>query len=117
MMNNTSYIDNDINYYVYDDYNTTVKTNSEPYLAFQFPADPIFNTGNVNQKQPASMSPGVHVIKPNTNAKVLGVNFTDNTTNQVYGWNLRTFDYNKTGLVSGENGPTGSGLTGMSGLE
>ena len=117
MMNNTSYIDNDIDYYVYDDYNTQVKDNSEPYLAFQFPADPIYNVGKSTQKQQASLSPGVHVIKPSTNSNVLGVNFTDNTTNQVYGWNLRTFNYNKTGLVSGENGPTGSGLTGMKGLE
>ena len=102
MMNNTSYIDNDINYYVYDDYNTTVKTNSEPYLAFQFPSDPIYTVSSSTKKQSASMTPGVHVIKPSANSKVLGVNFTDNTKNQQYGWALKTYNYNS-GIISATN--------------
>lgn len=94
MMNNTSYIDNDIDYYVYDDYNTTVKTNSEPYLAFQFPSDPVYTVGSSTKTQSAPMTPGVNVIKPSANSKVLGVNFTDNTNNQQYGWNLGTYNCN-----------------------
>ena len=100
MMNNTSYIDNYVSYDIYDEMNTSVQKNCEPYLAFQFPPDPIIAISQQQQEenQAGDTAPGLHVIALQKDAPVLGVDFTNNsnplwtsvsedgTTQDEYSW-------------------------------
>lgn len=100
MMNNTSYIDNYVSYDIYDEMNTSVQKNCEPYLAFQFPPDPIIAISQQQQEenQAGDTAPGLHVIPLDSDAPVQGVDFTNNsnplwtsvsedgTTQDEYSW-------------------------------
>ena len=81
MMNNTSYIDNYVSYDIYDEINTSVQDNCEPYLAFQFPPDPIVAISQQQEEEDSvgDSSPGLHYISLKSNSPVQGVDFTDNT--------------------------------------
>ena len=83
MMNNTSYIDNDIQYYTYEELNTTVETNSEPYVDYQVPFDPMETPAQQKQVSSSSqndMSVGWHFVTIDSNCPVKGVDLTDNTS-------------------------------------
>ena len=81
MMNNTSYIDNYVSYNVYDEINTSMQDNCEPYLAFQFPADPMVSLSlqQIEKNAIGDSSKGMHYIKLLPTAPVKGINFVDNT--------------------------------------
>lgn len=82
MMNNTSYIDNDISYYVYDSYNTSVATNAEPYVSLQYPASPTFTPEQwqqIKQETHGDVSAGFHWYGVNSSNNVKGVNFSTST--------------------------------------
>ena len=83
MMNNTSYIDNSISYDVYDEINTKKVDNCEPYLAFQFPADPMVSLSlqQLAENEIGDSSVGMHFIALSSNAPVKGVNFTNQMNN------------------------------------
>ncbi|MBQ6628225.1 MAG: hypothetical protein IJH65_05340 [Methanobrevibacter sp.] len=61
--------------------NTSVQKNCEPYLAFQFPPDPIIAISQQQQEenQAGDTAPGLHVIALQKDAPVLGVDFTNNS--------------------------------------
>lgn len=85
MMNNTSYIDNDIQYYVYDEYNTTIGTNSEPYIDLQYPPDPIWTQAQWKKvvSSGGTTNTGMNYIGLASNSTVVGVNFTSTYANDV----------------------------------
>ena len=97
MMNNTSYIDNDIDYYIYDKENSKVADNCEPYLAFQFPPDPMVYAGKLSTATTTNdMTPNMpHIIYPKKNATCTGVSFKNNVgtlpSNENDGSNLITY--------------------------
>lgn len=80
LMNNTSYIDNQIDYYCYDKYNISVADNTEPYLNFQEPAVPTYSTSkNAPTTIPSSyLTPGKHYLSPLKSSPVVGISVNYN---------------------------------------
>ena len=79
VMKNNAYIDNDFEYYVYDEYNTTFATNESPYLALQYaPLPSIISTTNIPKYTlPSGSNRGTYTVLATSTIK--GVSFTTNT--------------------------------------
>lgn len=84
LMNNTSYIDNQIDYYCYDKYNIKPADNTEPYLNFQEPPIPTYAPSqNAPTTIPASyLTPGKHYLAPLNNTNVVGISVNYNYQQQ-----------------------------------
>ena len=75
LMNNTSYIDNQIDYYCYDSYNISIADNTEPYINFQQPPIPTYkpNSNKPNTIPSSYLTPGKHYLAPISTSPLLGV--------------------------------------------
>ena len=92
VMKNNAYIDNDFDYYVYDEYNTTFASNVSPYIALEYAplaANPVSTSAVPTYTLPKGQSRGTYGL--DANATIKGVSFASNTTH----WHNDLKDYYK----------------------